>query len=359
MGNAMKESPINPYHRQQGASLSYEEGWRMPGVYTDLLREHRATRAACGVFDISHLGKFSVQGEGACTWLEHMLSNRLSYCREGCGQHTLMLNDDGGIIDRLTIFCDAEGVYRMLGSAALVQEDFDWLSAHLPNENVELLNETEKWSAMAVYGPESSVIFQRVLPDLKLPPDMSVNHTLYHGEELRITTCGQEGDEGFELFCPAYRGIFWFEAFVRAGAIPCGMTARECLRLERRKISAGRDTNSKTTPHQARLEHLCATDKNFVGAEAMHQKAGGGFRKKRLAPLECTEPSPPPRHGCTVRDTRGQSVGSITSGCISPETGLGVAFAYLNAGMALPGTQLSILIQGHPVRAVVSNLGVS
>lgn len=355
----MKESPINPYHRQQGATLSYEEGWHMPSMYTDILREHRAARAACGIFDISHVGKFSVWGEGAAQWLERMLSNRVAHCREGYGQHTLMLNEEGGIIDRLTLFCDEEGVYWLLGSAALEQEDYDWLSAHLVYGHAELSNETEKWSAIAVYGPESNAVFQRVLPDLTLPPDMSMRHTLYHGKELRITTCGQEGDEGFELFCPAYHGIHWFESFVRAGAIPCGMEARECLRLERRKVSAGRDTNCKITPHQAHLEHLCATNKNYVGAAAMYQKAGGGFRKKRLAPLECTEASPPPRHGCTVRDMRGQSVGSITSGCISPETGLGVAFAYLNAGMALPGTPLSILINGHPVRAVVSNLGLS
>lgn len=355
----MKESPINPYHRQQGATMSYEEGWHMPSMYTDILREHRAARAACGIFDISHVGKFSVWGEGASQWLERMLSNRVAHCREGYGQHTLMLNEEGGIIDRLTLFCDEEGVYWLLGSAALVQEDYAWLSAHLVYGHAELSNETEKWSAIAVYGPESNAVFQRVLPDLTLPPDMSMRHTLYHGKELRITTCGQEGDEGFELFCPAYHGIHWFESFVRAGAIPCGMAARECLRLERRKVSAGRDTNCKITPHQAHLEHLCATNKNYVGAAAMYQKAGGGFRKKRLAPLECTEASPPPRHGCTVRDMRGQSVGSITSGCISPETGLGVAFAYLNAGMALPGTPLSILINGRPVRAVVSNLGLS
>lgn len=351
----MKESPINPYHRHRGATLGNEEGWRMPGIYTDIFREHRAARAACGVFDISHLAKFGVRGKTAGMWLESLLSNRVASCQEGDAQHTLMLNNDGGIIDRLTLFCERPDTYWLLGSAALADEAYTWLAAHALHEEVELRNETQLWSGMAVYGPESSGIFTQVLPDLRLPNDMGIWHGTYHDEELRITTCGQEGDEGFELFCPAHRGIHWFETFVRAGAIPCGMAARECLRLEHRKVSAGRDTNGKTTPHQARLEHLCADDKSFIGAAAMHRKASGGFHPKKLAPLECTETAPPPRHGYSVQNHLGKCVGSVTSGCISPQTGLGIAFAYVNAGWALPGTLLSIIINGTPVRAVVSN----
>lgn len=338
--------------------MGNEEGWRMPGQYTDLLREHRAARAACGVFDISHLGKFGVQGAGAGAWLEQMLSNHVGRCREGGGQRTLMLNEDGGIIDRLTLFCETGERYWLVGSAALAEEVGAWMAAHAPREGVKLRDETARWSGMAVYGPESGGVFTWVLSGLRMPEEMGIWHGCYRGEELRITTCGQEGDEGFELFCRANRGIYWFEQFVRAGAAPCGMAARECLRLEQRKVSAGRDTNSKTTPHQARLDYLCAADKCFVGSAAMHRKNGGGFHPKRLAPLECTENSPPPRHGYTVQDRSGKSVGSVTSGCISPTTGLGVAFAYLNAGSALPGTLLSILINGKHVRARVSENGV-
>ena len=359
MGGVMKESPINSYHQQQGAQLENEEGWRMPSMYTDILREHRATRAACGVFDISHLSKFLVRGVGATAWLERLLSNRVARCREGYGQHTLMLNAEGGIIDKMTIFCDEAGEYWILGSAALEREDAAWLSAHLDYGHVELFDETELWSGMAVYGPESSGVFRQVLPTLERPPDMSMRHLYYRGEELRITTCGLEGDEGFELFCPAYRGIHWFETFVRAGAIPCGMAARECLRIERHKVAPGRDTNGKITPRQAQLEHLCAAHKAYVGAKAMRQKSGGGFNNKKLVPMECTEPSPAPRHGCMVRDMTGKCAGSVTSGCLSPESGLGVAFAYLNAGLAVPGVPLSILISGKPVRARVSASGVA
>lgn len=355
----MKESPINPYHRRHGATLGNEEGWRMPGKFTDILREHRAARSACGVFDISHLGKFSVWGKSAGDWLEQMLSNRVASCRVGDAQQTLLLNEEGGIIDRLTLFREQAEAYWLLGSAALANEVFAWLAAHKPQEAVELTDETMQWSGMAVYGPESNAIFTQVWPNLPIPHDRGIWHGEYKGEELRITTCGQEGDEGFELFCQANRGIHWFETLVRAGAIPCGMATRESLRLEHRSVSAGRDTNSKTTPHQARLEHLCAADKCFVGSDAMHRKATGGFHQKRLAPLECTEPSAPPRHGCSVQNNLGKCVGSVTSGCISPHTGRGVAFAYLNAGVALPGTPLSILINGHPIRAVVSSLGVS
>lgn len=349
----MKESPINPYHRRQGAHIGMEEGWQMPATYTDVLQEHQATRAACGIFDISHLGKFCVLGYGALSWLESMLSNKIATCGDGEGQHTLMLGDNGGIIDRLTLFRESEECYRLWGSAALATEDEHWLSAHLPDKDVFLQNETERWSGMAVYGPQSREVFQRVLPGVSMPGPMQMQHPQVEGEELLLTACGLEGDEGFELWCPAIRGIFWFESFVRAGARPCGMATRECLRQERHIASPGRDMNSKTTPEQAHLTHLCDAKKRFVGAPALHRRIRPALHKK-LTPLECTAASPPPRHGQTVQDEQGNCVGFITSGCTSPATGLGIGFAYLSLHLTTPGTKLSIVMEGKAVPAVVS-----
>ncbi len=354
----MKESPITPYHRANGATISNEEGWRMPGIYTDILREHRAAKAACGIFDISHLGKWWVQGPGAQDWLEYMLSNKVADCAPGHGRRTLLLNEEGGIIDRLTLFCEKEESYFLLGSAALAQEDYTWLAAHLPDAAPRLQDATERLSGMALYGPESYDVLLRVLPQLHTPHDMSIQHVNHHGESLILTACGLEGDEGFELFCPAIRGIHWFETFIRAGATPCGLATRECLRLERNKISAGRDMNSKTTPHLAGLEHLCHPNKTFVGAAAAQRKAAHPPHKK-IVPIECTVLSPAPRHGYSVQNLQGRSIGSITSGCISPESGLGIAFAYINSTHSAPGTPLLINMQGTLVPARVSHRRIS
>ncbi len=353
----MKESPINPYHRAKGATINNEEGWRMPGIYTDILREHRAAKAACGIFDISHLGKFCVWGSGAREWLEYMLSNKVEDCSPGYGQRSLLLNEEGGIIDRINVFCEQEEVYHLFGSAAMAQEDYTWLAAHLP-ETIQLRDDTLLRSGMAIYGPESAGILRRVLPQLDTPQDMSIQRVVHKDETLFITACGLEGDDGFELFCTANRGIYWYETFVRAGAVPCGLASRECLRLERCKISAGRDMNSKTTPHLAGLSHLCHPHKTFVGSSAALNKVSQTPHKK-IIPLECTEISPSPRHGNTVQDLRGNAIGSITSGCISPESGLGIAFAYINASHSLPGTILRIIIHGTPVHAIVRQQCVS
>lgn len=360
MGYAMKESPITPYHRSKGAILHNEEGWRMPGTYSDIWSEHQAVRYSCGIFDISHLGKFRICGQGAESWLESMLSNTVRDCRNGHGQRTLMLNNEGGIIDRLTLFRETHGCFRLLGSAALAYEDFLWLSAQAQHSPfpLQLYDETDQWSGMAVYGPKSHAIFYKIFPDLSPPSDMQILHPLHNGEELIITSCGLEGDKGFELFCAAHQGVKWFETFVQAGALPCGLAARECLRLERHKVSAGRDMNSKTTPTLAGLSHLCTPNKSYVGSSRL-QRGHTPFSHKVLTLLECSIPSQAPRHGYTVKNLMGHPIGCITSGCISPTTGLGIGFAYLSSTHAIPGTPLHIIINNAPVLATVSFNSVS
>lgn len=354
----MKQSPITPYHLRKGAEMINEEGWNMPGRYTDVLQEHTAMRAACGVFDISHLAKFTVTGPGAQEWLESMLSNTIATCHDGCGQQTLMLNENGGIIDRLTLFRETAGRFFLLGSAAMAQEDGEWLAAHRPDGPLEVLNETEKLSAIAVYGPESGKVFRRMFPGLEPPEPMTVRRVIFRNEELILTSACMEGDVGFEVFCAANRGIARFESAVQLGAVPCGMQTRECVRMERGRGAYGRDMNSRTSPAQAGLSHLCAADKTYPGSAAV-QKADAA-PDRQLTPLQCDEAgSPAPQRGNTVKDEQGRSVGSVTGGCISPTTGCGIGLAYLATRAAKPGTHLTIIIGGVAVPATVSTGGVS
>lgn len=333
-----------------------EDGWSMPRHFSNLLEEHLAARSACGIFDISHLAKISVLGHGAHTWLDSQLSNNIDHCNDGYGQRTLMLDEEGNIIDKITLFRETAGRFFLLGSAALAEEDFSWLSEHRPDGSIELQNETTRWSAMALYGPDSEKIFSRVLRGLDMPLPMTFQRVHYQNNDLLLTRAGLETDEGFELFCPASSGISWFESFIGAGAIPCGAATRESLRLERANVSPGRNPD-RMNPSEASLMHLCNREKKYTGSAAVHRQLTQE-PARRLASLRCTQTSEAPRPGDSVQDEHGSPVGSITSGSLSPEEGLGIALASLLPHLCHPGTRLNILIRGRAVPAIVSQQSI-
>lgn len=348
----MKNTPLSPLHARLGAGMGHEEGWNMPQKFTSLIEEHLATRSSCGLFDISHLAKFSVVGNGALGWLESMLSNSVARCHDGQTQTSLLLKENGAIIDKITLCRESAGRFFLLASPAMEQTVWDWLQSHLPDAPLELLNETDKWSAMALFGPDSEKVFSRTLRGLDMPLPSRFDRVVYQNDELLLMRSGMQGDEGFELFCPATGGISWFESFMAAGAIPCGMATRECIRLERGCASAWRDAPA-LSPAEAALEKLCDRKKDYIGAAAVQSQPAPA---QKLAPLRCTEESDTPAPGCEVRTPDGAWAGSITSGCISPAHGCGLALARVATAFARPGTKLHIIIRGHKVPAVVADV---
>lgn len=159
----------------------------------------------------------------------------------------------------------------LIGSAAMEAADDDWLRSHLPDAPLEVQNETDKWSAMAIYGPDSEKVFSRVLRGLDMPLPMHFDRVVYQHDELLLMRSGMQGSEGFEIFCPAHRGISWFESFIAAGAVPCGMAVRDCIRLESGCSATVRDTPC-LTPAGASLERLCDKEKGYVGASALRRQ---------------------------------------------------------------------------------------
>lgn len=347
----MKSTPLASLHARLGAGMGHEEGWNMPQTFTSLIEEHLAARSSCGIFDISHLAKFSVVGNGALGWLESMLSNAIANCNDNQTQQTLLLNEDGSIIDKITLCRESAGRFFLLASPSMEETVYRWLQSHLPDAPLELHNETGLWSAMSLYGPDSEKVFSRVLRGLDMPLPAHFERVSYQHDELLLMRAGMQGEEGFEMFCPANAGISWFESFIAAGAIPCGMATRECIRLEHGCAAPWRDAPS-LSPLDASLESLCDKNKDYIGAQAWQRQPAP---PKRLVSLRCTEESDTPIPGCEVKTPSGLSVGSITSGCISPTHGCGLALARIAAESARPGTKLCIIIHGHSVPAVVTD----
>lgn len=348
----MRTSPITPLHIRHGASMQPEDGWNMPHHFSTLPEEHGAARHGCGIFDISHLGKFSATGNGALAWLEGLLSNSIAHCRDGMGQRTLLLRENGGIIDRLLLFRESAGRFFLLGHAGQREAVYKWISARRQEGPLEFLDETEQWSGMALAGPQSEPLLRRVLPGVELPPAMGFRRLHHREENLLLTRCGITGNEGFELFCRAAAGISWYERFIATGAVPCGTHTQECLRIEHGIPCPARDTEPEHTPLQCGLGHLCRLDKNFIGVEALRRQQSAGTMN-RMAAMECRHTTCAPGSGDAVVDAHGQQVGHITSACLSPLSRRGMALAWLASPLALPGTHLQIISEGRPLPAIV------
>lgn len=348
----MKETPISSLHRQLGARLGTEDGWQMPQQFHSLIEEHLALRSACGVFDISHLAKLSVVGNGALQWLESMLSNNIGTCQDGHAQRTLMLNEKGGIIDKITLMRESAGRFFLLGHAAMAEEDAAWLMRHKPDGALVLQNETDKLSGMALYGPDSEKVFSRVLRGLDMPLPKTFQRVVYQNDELLLTRTGLQGEEGFEMFCPANRGISWFESFISAGAVPCGSTTRENMRLTRACACSCRDVKGRT-PHEANLEACCDKEKTYIGSDVVIGQTQSPVERK-LVSLRCLAECDTPVPGAIVVDDEGNVVGQITTACTLPDLGRGLALASILTAFARPGTRLRLIINNLSTPVIVS-----
>lgn len=353
----MKQSPITPLHLRHGASMSNEEGWTMPRHFSSLTEEHRAACTSAGLFDISHLGKFSVTGPGSLQWLEGLVSNSVTHCRDNMGQRTLLLRENGGIIDKLLLFRESAGRFFLLGHAAMAGEVYAWLADHCPDGSIVLKDETHRYSGIGLYGPAAESVFSRVLPEVELPQRMGFRRLRYEEEELLLVRASMVAESSIELFCRASAGISWYESFLAAGAEPCGTAARECIRLEHGAVAAGRDIGPDKTPIQSAMGRFCDLSKDFIGAEALRRQRRAGTLRS-VAPLSCEQESEAPREGDRIIDEIGATVGSITSGCLLPHARRAVALGYMARRMARPGTRVRIIIGGHAIPAIVTDTPV-
>lgn len=325
-------------------------GWDMPVQFTSIIDEHQAVRTSCGVFDISHMGEVFVSGPKAFDWLQHLLANDLAKCPVGGGQYTFLLNERGGVIDDLIAYRLAEDKFLLLVNAAKIDEDVAWLQKHAI-DGVTIDNRSDAMSALAVQGPDAPRIFREVFQC-----EMPARNTFVAMEKCRgaviAAGTGYTGETGFELFFSnSLAGDVW-TAIIKAGAKPCGLGARDTLRLEMCYPLNGSDLSPDRTPLEAGLGIFVALEKpDFVGRAALLAQKESGLPSKLVA-LRMTEKSPPPRaHYPVLVD--GRPVGETTSGALSPSLNEGIAMAYLPPALAHPGQTIQIDIRGRPFTAVV------
>ena len=352
VSETIQETPLAALHNELGAKMIPFAGWNMPVQYTSVMDEHNAVRSDAGVFDISHMGQFFLEGDGAEEWLNGILANDVGKLGVGEGQYTFMLNEDGGVIDDLIIYRQGEGEIFMVVNASMIEIDYAWLNKRL-TDGLVLTNQSHAWAGMAVQGPESPALFASMFPGVELPPRNGVLSWTVDDELLMVCRTGYTGEDGYEFFSSADTGSAWFKRFVDAGAKPCGLGARDSLRLEVCYPLNGSDLSPERSPIEAGLGFFCALEKGeFIGREALLRQKEEGL-KERLVALKYTGKGAPPRAHYGVLSKEGEVLAELTSGVLSPSLREGIAMAYLPIAHAKIGTLVDIEVRGRTFEAQV------
>jgi aminomethyltransferase len=338
MAQTLQRTPVHDRHVALGARLVPFAGWEMPVQYSGVIPEHRAVRADCGVFDVSHMGEFEVEGPRATELLQATLSNDLDKIRPGQAQYTLLTNERGGIIDDLIAYRLDDFRYLLIVNAANREPDFRWLKEReIPGSDVR--DVSDDYGLLAVQGPRA---FER----LGLPQANAF--TFAEGEidgiECMVNRTGYTGEEGCELLVTAEDAAELWDRVLERGAVPCGLGARDSLRLEVCFPLHGNDITPETDAISAGLGWCCALDKEFSGAQELREiKARGPERK--LVPFVMEEKAVP-RQGMAI-----EGGGEVTSGTHSPMLDRGIGLGYVPADGAAPDTELTIDVRGKQRRA--------
>jgi aminomethyltransferase len=348
----LKQSPLHGEHLKLGAKMIGFGGWNMPVYYSSILEEHQAVRQRVGIFDISHMGQIRVSGPAAELWLNTLLTNNLKQLQRSEGQYTLLLNEKGGVIDDLIVYCRGINDYFLVVNAAKVEEDFSWMQSHLAGE-VAVSNLSDHFAALAVQGPGSAKLLGQFG---NLPARNQIQEFRIQGIPVLVARTGYTGEDGFELFFPAAAAaVVWnhlLELGASAGVKPCGLGARDTLRTEVCYPLNGADLSATRTPLEAGLGFFVDLEKpDFVGrASLLAQKEAG--LKQRLVALKSDGKSPPPRphYGVFVGDAQ---VGELTSGTQSPSLGIGIGLGYLDVTFSKPGQKVEIDVRGRRFPATV------
>lgn len=350
---APKQTPLYGEHVKRGAKMVPFAGWLMPVQYTGIVQEHQAVRTNVGIFDISHMGQFMIEGNGAREWLNTMLTNNLDKLEVGTGQYTFLLNEHGGIIDDLIAYRIGDEKFLLVVNAARAEEDFGWLNRHR-TEPVDLRNRSADFGGVAIQGPRVVELFRAL--DVDLPQRNHIVDLAVDGMPVSVARTGYTGEDGVEVFFRAGDAAkLWnlvLEKGEQFGIKACGLGARDTLRLEMCYPLNGSDLSPERNPIEAGLGFFVDLSKpNFIGRDVLVKVKENGPREK-LAPFKMKEKGPPPRPHYLVFDG-GEQIGEVTSGTLSPSLNWGIGMAYIDTAHAKIGSQIEIEIRGQKFPATI------
>lgn len=350
MSDALLRTPLYEEHLALGARMVPFAGWEMPVQYAGIIEEHRAVRSSAGVFDVSHMAEFRVFGFGAFDFLQGLLTNDLHKIAElGQAQYTLMLDDDGHIIDDLIVYHTGDLEYMIIANAGNHEADFAWITSHAP-EDLEVVDESDRTALIALQGPKALEIARELAGKGWEPPArFTIAEASLDTVPALVARTGYTGEDGVEIVVGARNAARLWRALLSFPEVtPAGLGARDTLRLEMGYPLYGNDMDRTKDPVSAGLGWVVPKAKTgYIGAEAVAAIRESGPAEKLVG---LTVPGSIPRPGMAVLH-EGAVVGKVASGSFSPTLETGIATAYVPAALAAPGTAFEIEIRRKTVPA--------
>ena len=351
----LKRTPLNQTHRALGAKMVPFGGWDMPVQYSGILDEHRAVRMAAGLFDVSHMGEIEIAGPEALPALQRLITNDASQLAPGQVQYAALTTPNGTFVDDLTVYRLGESQFMLTVNAANIEKDFAWIRENLKGRATPV-NVSDETALIALQGPKAQEILQPLTP-------VTLGALKYYwftsgrvaGLETRISRTGYTGEDGFEIYLPAVQAERLWEVLLAqgkgAGLLPCGLGARDTLRLEAKMALYGNDIDDRHTVLEADLGWIVKWEKGeFIGREVLaRQKAEGVPR--RLVGFEMVGRGIGRSHYRIVKE--GRPIGEVTSGGPAPFLGKAIGLGYVETPFSAVGTEFDVLIREQPVRARV------
>ena len=348
---SLLRTPLYEKHVELGAKMVPFADWEMPVQYEGVLEEHSAVRTHAGMFDVSHMGEVEVEGPGALAFLQRVLSNDVAAIALGGAQYSCLCNEEGGVLDDLFAYRLGGDRYLLVTNSANHAADLGWLGRWSRSFDVSVRDVADRYAMLAVQGPHARAILGAALA-IDLPARMRVATARIGRRPALACGTGYTGEDGVELLIdPEIAPAIWAE-LLDAGIVPCGLGARDTLRLEACFHLHGNDLSPERNPIEAGLGWCCREATRFIGCEAVAQARAEGT-DERLAPFKIEGPGIP-RQGNPVLAGE-EEVGVVTSGSFSPSLEIGIGLAYVRSDLAEPGTEIEIDVRGKPRPARVAS----
>ena len=355
----MKNTALTSTHEALGAKMVPFAGYNMPVQYEGVNIEHETVRNSVGVFDVSHMGEFLIEGEHALELIQKVTSNDASKLTIGKAQYSCLPNDTGGIVDDLIVYRVKENTYLLVVNASNIEKDWNWISSK-NDVGAQMRDLSDDYSLLAIQGPKAVEAMQSLTShDLSAINFYNFIVGDFAGiEHVIISATGYTGSGGFEIYCKNSEvKQVWdrvFEAGTKYGIKPIGLAARDTLRLEMGYCLYGNDIDDTTSPIEAGLGWITKFTKKFTNSEALEAEKQQGPKRKLIA-FELNERGIP-RHGYDIVDGDGKTIGVVTSGTMSPSLNKGIGLGYVPTSLSDLGNIIYIQIRKNAIPATVVKL---
>jgi len=349
----LKKTPLYDSIVKLGGKVVDFHGWALPVQFEGILKEHKAVRSSCGLFDVSHMGQVFVKGPDAHKFLQHINSNNVRN-EPGRGVYSHVLNSSGGLIDDVINFCIGDNSFFVIVNSATTEKDFDWFRANSKNFNVQLENASDRFGMLALQGPRSLGIMQKLCADAIKLKRFGIMEAELFGEKCFVTRTGYTGEDGFEVCASHAVTVKVWDFFIKEGALPCGLGARDTLRLEAGYLLYGQDVDDNHNSYEAGYGWVVKMNKgDFIGKTALENSGAEKGIKTRLTGFVLTQAGIA-RPGYAVY--RGvNKIGELTSATFSPTIGMSIGMGYMPVDIK-EGDFVEVEIHSKRVQAKVCKM---